>query len=1019
MSRRDAAVRRGIGREMIVRLYLLLLIGLWTAVGAFGACAAQDTATASTEAAAPLFAHETNPYGLAPDPAFHFLRLETGLRVVLIPNATPPREVTVAMRVLAGALDEPEDKAGLAHLLEHLAFQGSRRSDEPVFTRLERLGIRAGADANGSTTATRTEYSFRLPDNDPAKVRQLIAVLRDIADGLLLKPDTIEQERAVVSQERVDRDSAQIRFVYALYRSLVPGAEVGRHPVSGTAESITRITREDLLAFYEAYYRPENIVLVVAGDLPLETMEKLVREAFGDFRRSGRPPRRPVEPERPVPLALRAGHFVSPDITPAVLLFSHLPLADWALADPAYSGIHAPKVTPDKRAQALEAALLREVAWQAASYTFSLRIQKLQFTADPGFAAAGLGAFPVPRAARFGNLTVIPQKDDWQRAMRVGARELQRLLVHGITRRELDQALATFAERLKRAASQADTRPSPALAAAALESVSDHRVPRAPADALADFNRVRDKITPEDVLKEVRRRFAGRAQVVFLRTREPVAADKGKEDTTVLLAWRKAVQNADAALAQEARKTGETTSEAQDGKEGDGFPYDRFGPPQTPVEVTRVKNWDFETWRYPNHLVVHVKHSELERDKVRFIAHLGEGVKGVPGDKPGLTLAGATLTIFGGLGKMDYPALVPLLNRTGVAISGRFDDRGFVLTGQASRAEFPFAMRYLAAILADAGYRPSGMALVNRILEQQYTVFNHSPNGVYLLHGLPKLFGGDSRFVPLPARFADLAAITPEDVSGFMRPLLGSEFLELSIVGDIAPEAVREALAETVAALPERAAAPSRLVYLPAPWNGEGRTVRLTYAGKDVGSRVVLSYPLLRAHSRRQAVAFDILAAALAITARERVREDAGLSYSPSAQAQLDRRAGYRGVLQLAGDGPSGASEKVAASLADLLHELAGRTMDADLLRRAKEPVLKQIEKIRDTNASWLMTVLDGLARDPDRLHRLETARALVAATDAEAIRQAAEMVLAEAPHPWRFLIEPESPAPTPDRRTP
>ena len=245
MIRRMASDHGSSRRAMIARRFCFLLVGLWVAAGSFIAQAAAEGSATRAGVAQPLFPHETNPYGLAPDPAFHFLRLETGLRVVLIPNATPPREVTVAMRVLAGALDEPEDKAGLAHLLEHLAFQGSRRFDEPVFTRLERLGIRAGADANGSTTATRTEYSFRLPDNDPAKVRQLITVLRDIADGLLLKPQTIEQERAIVSQERVDRDSAQTRFIYALYRSLVPGAEAGRHPVSGTAESIARITRAD------------------------------------------------------------------------------------------------------------------------------------------------------------------------------------------------------------------------------------------------------------------------------------------------------------------------------------------------------------------------------------------------------------------------------------------------------------------------------------------------------------------------------------------------------------------------------------------------------------------------------------------------------------------------------------------------------------------------------------------------------------------------------------------------------
>ena len=977
------------------------------ASGVIFAAALLAWAAVAAAAGPPPFPHETNPYGLRPDPAFHFLRLQNGLSVVLVPNATPPKEVVVSMGVLAGALDEPEEKAGLAHLLEHLAFQGSRRADEPVFTRLERLGIRAGADANGSTDMTRTEYGFRLPDNAEDKVRALVAIMRDIADGLALDPATIEQERAVVEQERVDRDSAQRRFVYGLYGFLVPDAEAGRHPVSGTKESIAAITREDLVAFYERFYRPENIVLVVAGDLPRETMEAIVRAEFADFRRSSPAPARDLEPEVTVPQAFRAGHFVSADTTPAVLLFSHMPLAEWALADPEYAGRHAPKVPAERREEAFREALKPEIAWQAAQYSFALRLQKLQFGQDPGFAAGGFGILNVPRAAQFLSLTFVPQGDDWRRAMEVMARELTRLIAKGIGDDELRRALDTFGEQLKRAAEQAATRPSARLAAAALDSLTDRRVLRAPSDQLADFEAVRGEVTTADVLAEIRRRFAGRPQAVFLRARQPLESGEGAPDTAVLLAWRKAAQAAAGALAREER---EPAAESAATASADGLPYDRFGPPQEPAARSTVAGWDFETWRYQNNLIAHVKRTELEKNKVRFIAHLGEGVGGVPRDKPALMIAGSTLAIFGGLGKADYPTLAPLLNRKGVMVNALFGARGVTILGEVTAAEFPFAMRYLAALLSDAAFREGGLALVHRILQQQYAVWERAPDGVYLLHGAARVYGGDARFVGIPPRFADLEALKADEVAAFMRPILKQEFLELSVVGDIAPDAVRAALATTLAALPARAAEPARLTWLPAPWLTQGETVQLTYAGKDVGSRVILTWPLADERTREEAVALDVLADALAIMARERVREGARLSYSPSASADLDRRAGYRGALTLSADGPSGRSAEVAHALEDLLHELASRPVDADILRRAKEPQLKAIEKIRDTNQSWLFRVLDGLARDPDRLHRLETARDLVAAVRAEDVQRAAESVLRSAPHPWRFLIEPAQP---------
>src|SRR5882672_7218605 len=121
------------------------------------------------------------------DPAIRFGALPNGMRYAIMKNTTPKGEVSMRLRIGAGSLEESDAQQGLAHFLEHMAFRGSAHvADGDVFKMLERLGLRAGADTNASTSQTQTLYQFDLPKADDETVDTGIMLAREIVSELKL-----------------------------------------------------------------------------------------------------------------------------------------------------------------------------------------------------------------------------------------------------------------------------------------------------------------------------------------------------------------------------------------------------------------------------------------------------------------------------------------------------------------------------------------------------------------------------------------------------------------------------------------------------------------------------------------------------------------------------------------------------------------------------------------------------------------------------------------------------------------
>jgi zinc protease len=243
--------------------------------------AAGLTAFAQQNAAAPI-----DPQAVLPlDPAVRTGTLPNGLKYFIRRNARPEKRVSLRLAIKSGSLEEADDQQGLAHLIEHMAFNGSAhfKSGELV-SYFERLGARLGPHVNAYTSFDETVYMLDLPTDQGDVVAKGMTALSDFAGGLNLDPAEIDKERGVVIEEwrgglgagsRVRDKQIPIIFYNSRYADRLP---------IGKPDIIRNAPAARLRAYYDTWYRPEREAVIAVGDIDPQAIEAAIAATFSPLR---------------------------------------------------------------------------------------------------------------------------------------------------------------------------------------------------------------------------------------------------------------------------------------------------------------------------------------------------------------------------------------------------------------------------------------------------------------------------------------------------------------------------------------------------------------------------------------------------------------------------------------------------------------------------------------------------------------------------------------------------------------
>ena len=252
---------------------LALLIGLLSGcASAPGPAAAPTTAPPSPAVPADLL-----PF----DPAVVLGRLPNGFRYAIRENGRPEERALLWLVLDAGSMQEDDDQRGLAHFVEHMAFNGTTHfAKQELVDFLESIGMKFGPDINAYTSFDETVYMLQVPTDDRELLEKSLGILQDWAEGITFEAEEIDKERGVVLEEWRLGQGAASRIRDQQWPVLFRGSLYAERLPIGDEEIIQNAPHDVLRRFYRDWYRPDLMALVAVGDFDSAWMEEQIRRRF-------------------------------------------------------------------------------------------------------------------------------------------------------------------------------------------------------------------------------------------------------------------------------------------------------------------------------------------------------------------------------------------------------------------------------------------------------------------------------------------------------------------------------------------------------------------------------------------------------------------------------------------------------------------------------------------------------------------------------------------------------------------
>ncbi|MEY4938423.1 MAG: hypothetical protein RIQ93_158 [Verrucomicrobiota bacterium] len=886
---------------------------------------------------------------LKPDPQVRFGTLPNGLRYVVRPNKEPKSRASLRLLIEAGALHETEQQRGLAHFLEHLAFNGSEHyAPGTLIEFFQRMGMNFGGDTNASTGFERTLYLLELPDTKDAVMAEGLRVFADYAGGLLLQTPEIDKERGIILSEKRTRDSVGYRTLVAQYGFMLEGTLFPRRFPIGETEIIQKATREEFLDYYNTWYRPELMSVVIVGDVDPVAVEKQIVAALTPLK--ARAAARPKPDLGKVGAAEGTRVFYHPE--------SEAPNTDVTIAT----------VSPYVREPDTAAKRLKYLPRSLAHAIINRRLSILAKKENAPFTSGSAGIGEAYNFYRESYLSLTCRNDQWTAALGVADQELRRALEHGFQPAELSEVVSNFRNSLEQAVKTSSTRRSDGLAQEIAESLLEGDVFTTPEDDLALFTPALDRITTADCLTALRTAWSPNHRLIMVTGNARIApTSEAAPEKTIAAIYEKSRAVAVAAP--------ETIADVK-------WAYTEFGAPGKVVKREEVKDLDLTLITFANGVRLNLKKTDFEANRIRTSVRVGSGQLTEPKDKPGLAAYVNQTFTAGGLSQHSADDLRRIL--AGKTVGSGFSAGGdaFVSSGNTNGEDLLLQLQLITAQLTDPGYRPEAARQARKALEEAYLSFEHTPSGPFTLE-VPKLLAsGDHRF-GLPPKEVMLQR-TSAEAKAWLAPELARGAIEVALVGDLDVEASIAAVAKTLGALPKRDAKPAhddlRQVKFPAtPFVRE-----FTIQTEIPKGNVVIYWPTTDGREIHRTRRLNLLSEVFTDRLRIKVREEMGDAYSPGAGSNpSDLYPGYGYLTANVTIDPPRA-KAVADLLVEIARDLAEKGVTEDELERAKKPVLTSLRESARTNGYWIGNVL---ARAQERPEMLDWSRSRYA--DMEAISKA------------------------------
>lgn len=894
------------------------------------------------------------------DPELVKETLPNGLTYYIKENKKPEGRIILRLVVNAGSILEKDDQLGLAHFLEHMAFNGTKNfPGNTLVDLLEKEGIRFGPDLNAYTSFDSTVYMLDIPaldENDNTREDLLdsaLLILRDWADGITNSQEEIDKERGVVIEELRKSLGANER-IGEIQRKAIFGKSryAERNPI-GTLEVLENFKREELVSFYEEWYRPKLMTLVAVGDFNGEAIEKKIADIFSSLTDRGSGKKRTVydvkgQRKNRVSIA-----------TDSEAVSAEAKIISFIKRD-------NEKTVGDYRNNIVS------------SLYFSMlnkRYNEKRQEKDPSFIQAGAGAGNLVRKAAIFSATSVFDPDKTESALTAFIGELARVQQHGFTEGEFSRAKDSHLRYMEQLLKEADNTRSEILAAEYSRNYLDGEyVP-----GIEMEYRITEKLINDISLENVNalsKKYIKKNGVLILLSAPQSAASSLPNEKKLVNIYKEALA---------------TKYQPYEDNMIDEELVDNLRMQGTAKLVKEDKQNGIEYYTLSNGANIIIKKTDFRNDQVSFVA-ISKGGHSVVPDEEWVSANFAASVVSGGfLGNFNKIDLNKYLEGKIVSVAPYIGETSEGFLGQSSLPDletmFQLIYLYFTSIKPDSDSFDSYMSRLGVYLENQ----DVSPDFVFQRTLMSMLTSDHLRGKPF-----DKTVIPEIDLDSSYK-IFKERFAN---PGDFTFIFSGSAGADEIVPLAEKylafSVSPQSAVGAEETWVDRGiraptgKVVKKIFMGKEELAKVVLVFNGNFNWTRENAVLLTALTHAADVRLREVLREEEGGTYSISVYPEIDKYPvpEYSITVYFA-CAPERAEELKKLALKEL--ESLAETLPDDITDKFANSTIQSFDKQIKENSFWSSVIMESKFDNSD-LSWIDNYKEMVKNVSPEDIKKAATL---------------------------
>ncbi len=877
------------------------------------------------------------------DPAVAIGTLPNGLTYYIRRNDLPAARVSLRLVVKAGSVNEADDQRGLAHVLEHMAFNGSAHfKPGELVSYLETIGMRFGPDLNAYTSFDETVYMLEVPTDRPGLTERGFLALADIAHAMSLDPTEIDKERGVVLEEWRGRRGVGARVQDVQQKVLYHGSRYAERLPIGLPEVIRSFRPERLRTFYTQWYRPDRMAVIAVGQVEPAEVERRIREDFGVI---------PAPPDRaPVPV-----YDIPPHQETLVSVVADKEAQASTVSLVMDSPAKVTKTLGDYR---------RDLVEGLATGMLNARLSEIARRPDAPFLSATAEDGRLGKTVEAYTLTVRTPDGALDRGLQAVVEEARRAETFGFGQAELDR------ERKESLASyeQAHLERDKTENASYVQEYVDHFLDAQPIPGIAEeyrlVSRLAPTITVEDASAAIRRLVRDDNRAVLA-----VAPDKPGVTVPTDATLRSALQSAATA----------SLTPWMDDVAGKSLLAAKPTPGRV-VARRQVDDLGVTVLTLSNGMEVWLKPTDFKNDEVLLSAYAFGGTSlAPPSDYYDASLA-SSLVSASGVGGFTPVDLGKLLAGTIAGASPGISLSTATVSGGAAPRDLETALQLLYLDFTAPNDSPDGMALLTRRLDAMLANQARSPGSV---------FAEKVREVNMSGHYSS-RAIKPADVAKLRRDVMlryyrdrfanAADFTAF-IVGSIDMRTAVPLVEQYLGALPSTGKRTALVRQLDIAFPAGIQRVEVD-KGQEPKSQTIVTFFADTKNDEYEGHRARGAAAILEVRLRDLLREELGQTYGVGVDTgNLQPQRGYGTISVSFGSAPEN-QEKLTAAVLETVKTFREQGPTPEEVRKQQEQERRALQTAARENAYWLqsMQTVHILGWDPRSVaHRLERTDTLTA----------------------------------------